>query len=55
MNDLITINMNGQILEYFDATRCVEHYYFHTKGLRHIKSTCNQSDVAAKSKDGWWT
>jgi hypothetical protein len=37
MNDLMMINKNGPSLEDSDATQCVEHWYFHTKGFRHIK------------------
>jgi hypothetical protein len=28
MNDVITINMNCIILDYFDFMRCLEHWYF---------------------------
>jgi hypothetical protein len=42
VNYLIIINRLGPSLEDFDARRCSEHCYYHTKGFRHIKSTCNQ-------------
>jgi hypothetical protein len=42
--------INIPSLEDVAAMRCIEHWYFHTKGFRHI--AINVSDMAAISKDG---
>lgn len=56
MNDLMTINMNGPRMDDFEARRCAELWYFHTKGFMHIKSTCRQHMRCGCQKQGWeWT
>lgn len=50
INDLMMTNINIPSLEDVAAVRCIEHWYSHTKGFRHI--AINMSDMAAISKDG---
>lgn len=42
-------NINIPSLKDVAAVRCIEHWYFHTKGFRHI--AINMSDMAAVSND----
>lgn len=51
MNDLMMINMNGPNLVNFDPTKSVEHWYFETKGQRHVQghrqATTNSATTSA--------
>lgn len=39
LNHLMMINMNGPSLEDFNPQKSVEHWYFQTKGYRHVKTS----------------